>query len=226
LTLKNHFLQPFYLVVANLSSVDGFKPIGVIDRICPLKFNIMTNGQPLGKYQSATWIPTRGLAVPGDAGIDRVAGRVGETGYLFTGASCYDNLKEVAVAAGSPLDTSKRNLDWGCGCGRISRYFVQESYPEFFGADIDPVNISWMQEHFGDKFVLVSSEPPTSFQECYFDAVFGHSVFTHLKEDAQFSWLKELHRICRVGARIYVTVSAANGLRLTGGQGPGSLASA
>jgi len=224
LRMANYFKQPFYLVVAELSGITGFKPMGIIDRDTPLDFRLLANGYRIGQYQDASLISTKNLAVPDDASIDRVAGRIGDVGYFFTGSSWYSNFKKFAMDSGYPLGKSQKILDWGCGCARLSRYFINEEYTDIYGIDIDPVNINWMRQYFGDHFQLVSAATPTRLPDEYFDVVIGHSVFTHLTENDQFKWLSELWRICSRGARLYVTISAENGLRLTGGQGQGSLA--
>jgi ubiquinone/menaquinone biosynthesis C-methylase UbiE len=38
--------------------------------------------------------------------------------------------------------------------------------------------------------------------------IIGISIFTHLKEDIQFKWLKELYRIARPGGNVFVTVNS------------------
>jgi hypothetical protein len=45
------------------------------------------------------------------------------------------------------------------------------------------------------SFTTNQSLPPTDFPSGFFDLVYGISVFTHLDEDYQFKWLKELRRI-------------------------------
>jgi SAM-dependent methyltransferase len=98
-------------------------------------------------------------------------------------------------------------LDWGCGCGRVSRYFVDIPEINFTGADVDLDNISWCNEHLhAGSFFHVPLHPPTSFGDNTFDLIYGISVFTHLSKDVQFSWLKELNRITRRGGIILVSI--------------------
>jgi 2-polyprenyl-3-methyl-5-hydroxy-6-metoxy-1,4-benzoquinol methylase len=74
-------------------------------------------------------------------------------------------------------------LDWGCGCGRVSR-FVEKIVREgaLFGVDTDPVNIKWARENLDDKrYSLISFEPSLPFKDGKFDLIYGISVMTHLK---------------------------------------------
>lgn len=90
------------------------------------------------------------------------------------------------------------------------------------GIGIDPVNIAWMQKEFGNAFRLVDVTPPTDYEPEQFDVIFGHSVFTHLTEAAQFAWLGELKRLLKPGARAYVTICSEKGVAITGAQGGGN----
>jgi hypothetical protein len=216
--LGKYFLQPFYLIVFPLGEDLGFEKVGVINNVIPINFQILFNGFPIGKYQDALLLPKSLQPIPQDDSIYRVAGRVGNVGYLFTGASWYGNFHKLLKFESIPLGVNPRLLDWGCGCGRLSRHFLNDGRYNVHGFDIDPVNIQWMQSNYGEQFKVVSTDPPTEYENGYFDYVIGHSVFTHLTEKDQFNWLLELSRISRRGARLFVTISALNGLRLTGGQ--------
>jgi SAM-dependent methyltransferase len=97
-------------------------------------------------------------------------------------------------------------LDWGCGCGRVSRY-LEASETCVTGIDIDADNAAWCASHlaFG-RFLAVPLRPPCpSLEARSFDAVMGMSVMTHLTEVDQHRWLEELHRITRPGALLALT---------------------
>ena len=98
-------------------------------------------------------------------------------------------------------------LDWGCGCGRISRYFRHQPLGSFTGADVDSENVAWCRANlpFG-KFETLPLHPPSTLAAGSFDLVFGISVFTHLRESDQNEWLTELCRITRPGANLLLTV--------------------
>ncbi|MBA4186974.1 MAG: hypothetical protein C0467_03050 [Planctomycetaceae bacterium] len=101
----------------------------------------------------------------------------------------------------------QRILDWGCGCGRVARYFATVPGVDFHGGDIDPDNVSWCHDNlkFG-TFHHLPLHPPTRLAEGSFDLVYGISVFTHLRENVQFSWLQELNRILKPGGIALATI--------------------
>lgn len=107
-----------------------------------------------------------------------------------------------------PIGDFNKILDWGCGCGRVSRHLLCHIPAEkFHGCDIDAEAISWMDKNFHQSsFTVVNPYPPTPFQDNFFDLIYGISVFTHLDEELQFRWLKELKRICSPDGIVAVSV--------------------
>lgn len=113
-----------------------------------------------------------------------------------------------ALAAHYGLDLARaRILDWGCGHGRVIRYF-RELGPaaELHGIDIDADNIAWGQQNLaGIDFSVGPLMPPTRFDDGMFDLVFGISVMTHLTREVQIAWLKEIRRILKPGGLALLT---------------------
>jgi SAM-dependent methyltransferase len=62
------------------------------------------------------------------------------------------------------------------------------------------------------KAELTSVRPPLPYGADAFDAIISISVFTHLNEKSQLEFLAELHRICRPGGRLFLTVHGARAL--------------
>jgi SAM-dependent methyltransferase len=124
--------------------------------------------------------------------------------FLFSGASFVEKLDDVVgIANRNDLHV----LDWGCGCGRLTRHLIGKGYGRITGIDIDPVNVQWCQAHIpGAEFVLVSPDIPTPLPADSVDLIIGHSVFTHLTEVDQFLWLSELNRLLKPGGQALVTV--------------------
>ena len=102
-----------------------------------------------------------------------------------------------------------RILDWGCGHGRVIRYFADiEPHAELHGVDIDADNVGWIQRHLPTvKAIHGPLMPPLPYPDDMFDFIFGLSVMTHLTEGVQRAWLEELQRISRPGALIMLTFS-------------------
>jgi SAM-dependent methyltransferase len=100
-----------------------------------------------------------------------------------------------------------RILDWGCGCGRLSR-FMENHFGEesVFGVDFDPVNIQWDQQNLNSqRYSLISGDANLPFSDNSFDFIYGISVMTHLSLPDQWRWLRELHRVLRASGVLILT---------------------
>ncbi len=84
-----------------------------------------------------------------------------------------------------------RWLDFGCGPGRVARHLLK--YPpaeHLLGLDVDANAIRWAKAHLGaDRFHSIRAAPPTDVPARSVDVIFAVSIFTHLDETAQSSWL-------------------------------------
>jgi len=127
---------------------------------------------------------------------------------LMDGASFHHKLRRLTeLYMNRPMLELERILDWGCGYGRLIRFFPPEHRHKVTGADIDPVNIAWAQKHQPQfTFQCLELQPPTPFPDATFDLIYGGSVFSHLDEPDQFAWLAELMRITKPGGIVAVTV--------------------
>ena len=107
------------------------------------------------------------------------------------------------------LNQPHQILDFGCGCGRILRYFHKFSdQSDFYGTDIDEEAITWCKQNLAQigGFVHNQELPPLPFADQFFDFIYSISVFTHLPEDMQFAWLEELQRVVKPGGYLLLTI--------------------
>jgi SAM-dependent methyltransferase len=126
-----------------------------------------------------------------------------------------------AIAPHRPLAEPMRVLDFGCGCGRVLRYMgIIAAKADFDASDIDREAVAWCRESFRGEagqgrfaFSVNSDLPPLPFGEGTFDLVYAISVFTHLPEDMQFTWLAELRRITRPGGLLVISTAGAHLIR-------------
>jgi ubiquinone/menaquinone biosynthesis C-methylase UbiE len=90
-------------------------------------------------------------------------------------------------------------LDFGCGCDRTIIWFSKTAKSvRFSGTDIDATAIDWCRRPL--KFACFQANQPAPPLVCpaeSFDLVYALSVFTHLNEEHQLLWLRELERITR-----------------------------
>jgi SAM-dependent methyltransferase len=106
------------------------------------------------------------------------------------------------------LSELQRVLDWGCGCGRVLGWLLEDVPAErVFGCDIDREAIEWLAGRAPGATVNPSDAlPPLPYDAAFFDLVYGISVFTRLDEPTQFLWLEDLARVCRPGGLVAVSV--------------------
>ena len=121
--------------------------------------------------------------------------------YVRVGRAGFDEIARAFRKHRDDQQIYPRWLDFGCGCGRLSRYLPLAGLCEsFVGADVDADAIRWNTKHLQPgEFQVIAPAPPTRFASSSFDVVFAVSVFTHLDETAQFAWLEELTRLLRPG---------------------------
>ena len=89
-------------------------------------------------------------------------------------------------------------LDWGCGPARIIRHMpsILGDDNHYFGTDYNVKTINWCKKNFPNiSFSLNGLKPPLQFGDNLFDLIYGISVLTHLSEENQWLWSKELNRI-------------------------------
>lgn len=144
--------------------------------------------------------PTDGSPLPPRRLMVHVAGTADADWFLRGGHAGYD-----AIAAHVPLDELADVLDFGCGCGRVTRYF--RDFPGgVAGSDLSREAIAWCRENlpFG-RFETNGLAPPLAFDDDSFDLVYALSVFTHLTADLQLAWRDELRRVLRPGGRLLIT---------------------
>ncbi|PYN82310.1 MAG: methyltransferase [Candidatus Rokuibacteriota bacterium] len=126
---------------------------------------------------------------------------------LREGFRAYVLLKEQYETHVGPLAKCGPILDFGCGWGRIIRFFLKDVEPSRL-VGIDPVKemIEFCtSSNKWCRFELMNRRPPTRFPDNMFDLIYGYSVFSHLSEKVHEDWLAELRRILRPGGLLVVT---------------------
>lgn len=144
--------------------------------------------------------------IPTAAQAKRVQGTGDEAVFLTAGATAFGALRDaLRSVTGRDVGEFPRVLDWGCGCGRVTRYF--RDFPvRATGVDVDAENAAWAAANLPfAEFRAVPLHPPTGLPDAAFDLAIGVSVFTHLTEPAQNEWLAELRRVVRPGGVLLMT---------------------
>jgi len=138
-----------------------------------------------------------------------------------TESAAFDNPNGALVYPGLPESTGDI-FDFGCGCGRLARQFIQQR-PQprsYLGVDLHAGMVRWcaanlIASHFRFEHHDVFNagfNPGARPQhanlpagdEC-FDLVIAHSVFTYIVEDSALHYLSECSRILRPGGVLVST---------------------
>ena len=119
------------------------------------------------------------------------------------------NLEEALAHVGRRFADFGTILDFGCGSARTLLAFAEDQPAQgrFYGTDIDEEVIAWI----GDQLPYVTATtnatlPPLAYPDDTFDLIYSISVFTHLNEEFQLAWLRELRRVAAPGAILLLTV--------------------
>ncbi len=130
----------------------------------------------------------------------RVAGTGDADWFLRGGRAGYD-----AIAAHVPLGEIESVLDFGCGCGRVTRWW-SDFHGQVSGSDVSSPAVAWCRENLPfARFEENALAPPLVFEDEGFDLVYALSVFTHLTGDLQVAWRDELRRVLRPGGLLLLT---------------------
>jgi SAM-dependent methyltransferase len=119
--------------------------------------------------------------------------------FLERGQRTVDDIEAALQSIGLSLDQRREFLDFGCGCGRlILALRARRPTLAITGCDVDERAIGWCERNLTDsRWVINDPLPPSPFADGSFDLIWCGSVFTHLDEDRQDRWLRELRRILK-----------------------------
>jgi SAM-dependent methyltransferase len=148
-----------------------------------------------------------GLPIPPPSLIHLVAGHFDAAAFYQNGRLGADCIGAVLERNGIDMRRILSILDFGCGCGRIFRFWNDVKGPKFHGSDYNRKLVNWCRHYlpFGE-FKTNKLQPPLDFPDETFGLVYAISVFTHLGEELQIPWIRELRRICRPGGFVLLSV--------------------
>jgi SAM-dependent methyltransferase len=137
------------------------------------------------------------------ARISEVSGRSGLEHAWDTYAVIQRELADHA----QPLQPSSAVLDFGCGWGRIIRFFTRDVEPaNLWGVDVlEPGIQACRDTNRWARFERNDPLPPTGFGDRTFDLIYSYSVFSHLAEEPHLLWLEEFARILKPGGLFIAT---------------------
>ncbi|MCR9243426.1 MAG: class I SAM-dependent methyltransferase [bacterium] len=173
---------------------------------------LCVNG-PLEDDRVATWFPP----VPPPELRATACGGMAPDGHLRTGLEDFRTIGELfEMFADREIGSLRSVLDFGCGCGRLLRWFGA-ALPdcELFGADVRQAAIDWCAAHLPGTYLGNGTAPPLELPDASVELTVALSVFSHLSRAAGQAWMRELARVTAPGGFVLVTTHGAFALALT-----------
>jgi len=136
--------------------------------------------------------------------------------YLDHGERHVKGMLRVLDNYGFGHERRSRILDFGCGAGRMIRWFKEAAEAgEVYGADIMPRHLRWCQQHLSPPFHFVQTTllPHLPFRADFFDLIYACSVFTHI-DDLASMWILELSRVLRPNGIMFLTIHDQASIKL------------
>lgn len=141
-----------------------------------------------------------GLPLPPTRLVVLVAGNPSLEAFLQRGEESAGDIVNILEKNQLALERFKSILDFGCGCGRVLRFWRRLTETEVHGCDYNKELVGWCQKNLPfANFAVNQLTPPLPYADASFDFIYALSVFTHLSEPLQWQWRDELKRVLRPG---------------------------
>jgi SAM-dependent methyltransferase len=130
----------------------------------------------------------------------------------FTGSHGEETLRQAfafyrTVTEAASSARPKVALDFGCGWGRMTRFFIKDfSKENLFGVDPlrEVIDVCRTTNQWA-TFEQINLHPPISLPDSSVDLIFAYSVFSHLTEPVHLEWIDEFARLLTPGGTLVVT---------------------
>lgn len=167
-------------------------------------------------YRFTKQWPADKLPLPPPRLVYLVTGQYRIEQFLAKGMLGSKCIRGILAKNGLDIEAFQSILDFGCGCGRIMRYWSDLPHSRLYGTDYNASLIEWCSHAL--PFAQFSVNPldgPFEYTDGQFDFAYAISVLTHLDVTGQQMWMNELLRVLRPGGYLYLTVHGNPGGHLT-----------
>jgi SAM-dependent methyltransferase len=127
--------------------------------------------------------------------------------YVTSGRRGFQSVRDTLEKSHIDIRDQQRVLDFGCGPGRVLRYWKPLSkQSELYGCDYNQELVDW-----GRKLVPFARidknelKPPLHYPDNYFDFIYLLSIFTHWSRELSLAWMRELTRVLKPGGLAMMT---------------------
>ena len=156
--------------------------------------------------ETAPLVPKGEPPVPPARLVFRVTGTLDREWFLESGRRAEQSIRGTLVQHGVSIEALSPILDFGCGCGRVTRHF-QHHPGEIHGCDQDAAAVRWCRRNLRHAHFIVNTiEPPLAYRNEQFALIYALSVFTHLPARLQQGWMSELWRVLAPGGHLLLSI--------------------
>ncbi len=185
--------------------------------ICAQRPEIETLKYILGEDKILEWVHSIGVSTdhkfrdiaPNVPPFDlrKIVAAPSESVFLWSGLKdakmCADYFKRFQKKTNSD---SVKILDFGCGCGRTTRFLQEIQQFDVYGSDINRLLVNWCQDNLEMVTTLDNDvSPPLKFDDGQFEFVYSLSIFTHLSEHPMLAWMHEMARVVADDGIVLIT---------------------
>lgn len=147
-----------------------------------------------------------GLPLPPPRLRVAVVGHADPELFLCDGRRHNELIREALARTGTEAGGLGSLLDWGCGCGRILRWWGDLPATEVSGCDYNPKLVRWVDRNLPFAEARVNQlAPPLPYAAGCFDFAYAISIFTHLSDELALAWMREIHRVLAPGGQFFFT---------------------
>jgi SAM-dependent methyltransferase len=133
--------------------------------------------------------------------------------YLVEGYSNFVKLEQALKrTTGKVFGDFETILDFGCGCGRVTRHLAARGRGRTVGVDIDGEAIEWCRASLPGDFHAIAPQPPLPLADGSVDLVVAIDVFIHFREADGLRWIEELARVSRPGGILLISIASSRAL--------------
>jgi 2-polyprenyl-3-methyl-5-hydroxy-6-metoxy-1,4-benzoquinol methylase len=133
-------------------------------------------------------------------------GRTDPQLFLDSGRRENQILRDSVAKVGRPVSGMDAILDWGCGCGRVVRWWADLDSTTVHGCDYNERLVGWVSHNLPfAKARRNGLAPPLPYQKDSFDFVYAFSVLTHLTDQNAIAWMAEIKRVLHPGGLFFLT---------------------